>query len=429
MRQGVLMPFVDRADAGRRLARELLPLAREDPVILGLPRGGVVVAHEVAKGLSAPLDVIVVRKLGVPFQPELAMGAIGEGGVSVLNESVLRSARIGRRELTVVADREERNVVEQARLFRQDRPRIPLENRTVTVIDDGIATGATARAACQIAREQGADRIVLAIPVAAQDTIGSLRAVCDDLICLEIPQYFSGVGQFYADFGQTTDIEVTTLLASAATVDNSIRDEEVELFSGSARLAGHLTIPEAAPGLIIFAHGSGSGRFSPRNQFVAKALNDAGFGTLLFDLLTPFEESDRAKVFDIELLASRLADVARQMEKEADWLGFFGASTGSAAALRAAAEEDIPVKAVVSRGGRPDLAASHLSEVSARTLLVVGGADYEVIELNRNAQERLRCENELAIVPGATHLFEEPGALEEVAELASDWFIATAAKI
>lgn len=192
-----------------------------------------------------------------------------------------------------------------------------------------------------------------------------------------------------------------------------------------ARVTGDLRLPQPAAGLVIFAHGSGSSRLSPRNRQVAEALNEAGFATLLFDLLTGEEELDRAKVFDIPLLAERLLAVSEWAAEEtatADLpISYFGASTGAAAALRAAARLGEQVRAVVSRGGRPDLAGESLAEVVAPTLLIVGGADLQVLELNEAAARLLRCEHEVAIVPGATHLFEEPGALERVADLAVEW--------
>ena len=195
---------------------------------------------------------------------------------------------------------------------------------------------------------------------------------------------------------------------------------------GRRRLGGHLTVPPDAAGVVLFAHGSGSGRFSPRNRFVAEHLNEAGLATLLIDLLEESEAADRANVFDIDLLAERLYAAAAwleiQPETEALKLGLFGASTGAAAALIMAARYPSAVAAVVSRGGRPDLAAAHFANVGAPTLLIVGGADDGVLELNQQAYTRLRCPKQLAVVPGATHLFEEPGALEEVVRLARAWF-------
>lgn len=191
-------------------------------------------------------------------------------------------------------------------------------------------------------------------------------------------------------------------------------------------LGAFLGLPERPEGLVIFAHGSGSSRFSPRNNFVARELRRAGCATLLFDLLTAEEGLDRAKVFDIGLLAERLLEAmdwaVRRPELASLPLGLFGASTGAAAALVAAAEEPERVKAVVSRGGRPDLAGPALPRVRAPTLFIVGGSDVLVLELNRDAAARMTCPVELAVVPGAGHLFEEPGALERVVELARDWF-------
>lgn len=192
------------------------------------------------------------------------------------------------------------------------------------------------------------------------------------------------------------------------------------------RLAGDLRAPDDAKGLVIFAHGSGSSRFSPRNQEVARALNEAGLATLLLDLLTEDEARNRANVFDIDLLAERLTqaiDWARAEPALATLpIGLFGASTGAAAALTAAASRPQAVAAVVSRGGRPDLAEAALDRVTAPTLLIVGGRDEPVIAWNQAAQRRLGGPSRLEIVPGATHLFEEPGTLEEVIELALGWF-------
>ena len=203
--------------------------------------------------------------------------------------------------------------------------------------------------------------------------------------------------------------------------------KEVQIPAQQATIFGRLDIPEHARGMIIFAHGSGSGRHSPRNQFVAAELNKAGLGTLLIDLLTEEESEDRANVFDIPLLARRLATAAHWISQQPETallnVGYFGASTGAGAALVAAADHPELIKAVVSRGGRPDLAASALPRVNAPTLLIVGELDREVIQLNRQAMNAMTTECELMIVPGATHLFPEPGTLEEAARLATDWFI------
>jgi pimeloyl-ACP methyl ester carboxylesterase len=205
----------------------------------------------------------------------------------------------------------------------------------------------------------------------------------------------------------------------------------IELWAGEARLFGDLALPPGSQGVVLFAHGSGSSRRSPRNQAVAASLERAGLATLLLDLLTAAEDEREARGamlrFDVELLGRRLALaidwLAREPATAALPLGLFGASTGAAAALIAAEARPDRVRAVVSRGGRPDLAAGALGRVRSPTLLIVGGADPAVLELNRRALERLACEKELAVVPGATHLFEERGALERVQELARSWFL------
>jgi putative phosphoribosyl transferase len=433
------MIFQDREEGGRRLAAALGHLeGRSDVVVVGLPRGGVPVAAKVADALDAPLDVIVVRKLGVPYQPELAMGAVGEEGARVINDEIVRLAHVSAEELAAVEAREQAELTRRAERFRRGRSRVPLGGRHVIVVDDGIATGSTMRAACAVARVEGAARITVAVPIAPADWRRRLAGLADEYVAVATPSGFRAVGQFYRDFHQTSDDEVVQILDAAAARARpasapSARggppdvDEDVEIRIDGTMLAGHLTVPPDAGGLVVFAHGSGSSRHSPRNRFVARVLERGGLATLLFDLLTHDEEGSRASVFDIELLAHRLAGVASwvrgQPGLEALPIGFFGASTGAAAALRAAADPACDARAVVSRGGRPDLAGPALGAVRAPTLLVVGGRDTAVLGLNRAAQAQLRCPTELSIVPGATHLFEEPGTLEAAAELARDWFV------
>jgi putative phosphoribosyl transferase len=223
----------------------------------------------------------------------------------------------------------------------------------------------------------------------------------------------------------TLDGTANALVSIVMTKRRASRSE-VSIPSDSVRLEGELVIPEGATGIVLFAHGSGSSRLSPRNQYVAQTLQQAGVGTFLFDLLTDEEAADRENVFDIDFLAHRLVDATKWLrtrrETNACAFGYFGASTGAAAALAAAAR-DHTICAVVSRGGRPDLAMRHLADVRAPTLLIVGGRDYGVIELNEKAYRLLRCEKSLKIVPRATHLFEEAGTLEQAANLASEWFV------
>ncbi|MBI4729040.1 MAG: dienelactone hydrolase family protein [Acidobacteria bacterium] len=431
--------FRNRREAGRLLGERLRPFQAEAPVVIGLPRGGTPVAYEVARALGAPLDVIVVRKLGAPGQPELGIGAVGEGGVRVLHPTLPRSLRITQAELDAMTARESAEVARRVERFRGHRPAVPVAGRTVILVDDGLATGGTARAAARVLAARGARRVILAVPVAPPETVESLSADVDEVVCLQTQEFMLAIGEWYEDFAQTTDEEVAELLALAARdtaptppgeapekrpSEPSVRG--VEVATGPVRLPGRLAVPAGASAVVIFAHGSGSSRLSPRNVSVASALERAGFATLLFDLLTPPEAEDRANVFDVPLLAGRLAAATRWARDDPETrdlpAGYFGASTGAAAALWAASEAGPAVGAVVSRGGRPDLAGARLETVAAPTLLIVGGRDEVVLDLNREARARLRCECALEVVPGATHLFEEPGALESVARLAEEWF-------
>jgi putative phosphoribosyl transferase len=240
------------------------------------------------------------------------------------------------------------------------------------------------------------------------------------------------VGQGDASFPPTFDEEVTRLLATrwtapvpAATPDDDpARECTIDL--GTTELAGDLAVPLYPVGVVVFAHGSGSSRHSPRNRTVAHLLNESRLATLLLDLLTPAEALDRTNVFDVELLAQRLTGATPWLQEQPETrglpIGFLGANTGTAAALWAAADLGGQIRAVVSRGGRPDLAGPRLAQVWAPTLLIVGGRDRPVLDLNRQARARLRCPNALEVIPDATHLFEEPGALDRMAALAAGWF-------
>ncbi|WP_214367833.1 phosphoribosyltransferase family protein [Pseudonocardia sp. H11422] len=438
------MLFDDRIDAGRQLAGQLTHLRGQDVVVLGLPRGGVPVALQVARALGAPLDVIIVRKLGVPFQPELAMGAIGEEGARVVDARTVRLARVGRPELAAIEERERAELARRVRRYRGDRPPVPVAGRTAVLVDDGVATGASARAACLVARARGAQRVVLAVPVAPMDWTRRLNDTADELVCVATPRPFEGIGKWYRDFSPTPHAEVVACLeagraerktADPPDADPPTPDHEVEIHLGSVSLAGRFAVPADAAGVVVLAHDSGSSRHSPRNRAFAATLQRAGFGTLLFDLLTPDEVQHRATGSDAGLLAERITGVTRWLRAQPGAagarIGWFGAGTGAAAALWAAAEPGADVDAVVSRGGRPDLATARLAYVRAPTLLVVGGRDVVVVDLNRRAARLLRCPRRLAVVPGASHLFEEPGTLDAAAGLAADWFaqhLATAAR-
>jgi len=460
------VPIQDRVTAGRDLARRLLEYrARADVIVLALPRGGVPVGAEIAHALQVPLDIIVVRKLGTPGHEELAMGAISSGGIRVLNESIISSLRIRSDVIDRVAAREQTELERRMRAYRGDRAWPSLEGKYVIVVDDGIATGATIRAAIAALRSQAPAKLIVAVPVAPAATIAELRNEADEVVCLATPEPFHAIGIWYWSFPQLADEEVREILsacwakleASAAAGEegkvpqrarasgnrqaagrHSTRrpaarpphEEEVTVRAGSVALEGTLRLPWPACGLVVFVHGSGSSRFSTRNRYVAEYLNEAGLATLLFDLLTGREQEvdnvTRKLRFNIPLLTTRLTGALEWIEAQAAIcdlaVGLFGASTGAAAALNASALRPAQTAAVVSRGGRPDLAQASLASVRAPTLLIVGGFDDVVIELNQQAAAQLGCEHRIEIVPGASHLFEESGKLEIVASLARGWF-------
>jgi Predicted phosphoribosyltransferases len=434
------MRFRDRVSAGQQLAKQLAPLqaSAAETVVLGLPRGGVPVAREVATALDAPLDVLCVRKLGLPGHPEFGMGAIGEGGVRVLDDDVIARAGISSDTIEAVERPERAELARRAQRYRGDRPPISLRDRTAVIVDDGVATGGTARAAIQVARAMGARKVIVAVPVAPADTVAELQREADDVVVLLVPPRFHAVGEWYDDFTQTSDAEVLAALSPTgrgagsptnARTPSGRSSRTVQIPLGSETLEGLLEIPDDAHGIVVFAHGSGSSRHSVRNRAVARRLHEAGMATFLFDLLTEREAHDRSLVFDTELLAERLHRVTAWVRSDDQLrdlpLGLFGASTGAGAALRVAAVPDSGVRAVVSRGGRPDLAGDRLSAVRCPTLLIVGGADTPTLQVNEAAATQLRCPHQIAIIRGATHLFEEQGALETVARLAAEWFNAS----
>lgn len=456
------MLFRNRIEAGRRLAEKLEHLRGEDPIVVALPRGGVPIGYEIATALSAPLDVLVARKLGAPGHAELGIGAIADGGASYLDARTISTLGVTREQIERITQSEIAELARRVRAYRGDRRPLDVRGRTVILVDDGLATGVTARAAIRALRAQAPARLVFAAPVCAPQTVRGLETEVEEVVCAAQPSELYAVGIWYEDFSQTTDEQVLELLHRAwrdeeerkrrsgavpvgttgpntairmkpdgasstrnPRIASSFREGTISIDADGVTLDGTLMVPENAAGVVLFAHGSGSSRHSPRNRYVAGELQRAGLGTLLLDLLSADEEAidqrTRHLRFDISLLAERLV-------RATDWLttvlpalpvGYFGASTGAGAALVAATQRPDRVRAIVSRGGRPDLAGQALSLVRVPTLLIVGGADVEVIELNRLAMAQMRAPVKLEIVPGATHLFEEPGTLTRVAKLAT----------
>lgn len=425
--------FNDRKHAGELLAEKLKEtLSAEDhsnSIILALPRGGVPVAFEIAKAFQIPMEVLIVRKIGHPLQPEYGVGAIAEEGFYWMDPNATLVTEHFTSQLNSIIENEKKEIERRVELYRNNTLLPSLEGKTVILVDDGLATGATARVAIQFIKSKGAKKIILAVPVCSDDTMNLLKSETDAFIFLQKPSPFLAVGFFYHDFQQVSDNEVIDILSEVRAMAKDSKQNSLTVIipnEGGIRTYGFLNLPADLKGIVIFAHGSGSGRYSKRNQQVSAALNQSGIGTLLFDLLTPEEAEDPANIFNIPLLAKRLSAaflwIKQQNFGKEIAIGYFGASTGGGAALWAAADLKNEITAVVSRGGRPDLAMDRLPEVNAPTLLIVGDLDYPVIELNKKALDFLK-KGELVLIPGATHLFEEPGTLEQVAEIATEWFI------
>lgn len=431
--------FRDRTEAGQLLAAELRKHVGSTTVVLGLPRGGVAVAAEVAKALSAPLDVLVVRKIGLPNEPEVAMGAVGEGGACIRNDETIAHAGVTDDQFVAVELHQLGEIERQVRRYRSARPLTLLTGKTALIVDDGIATGSTVLVAVAVARELQAARVVVATPISSRQAAEAISAQVDDFIALQVPPRMMAVGQWYDDFGPTSEQEVERLLGEAAD-RTSLRQEErrasgpetgglvqgdVRIAVSSIHLTGHLVIPADPVGVVAFAHGPGSSRHSPRDRFVAGVLNDHAIATLLVDLLTEEEAADRNRIVDIDLLASRLQGATQWLRSNSAsaslGVGYFGAGTGAAAALRAAATPGADITAIVTRGGRLDLVGPAIDLVDTPTLMLVGENDNVALAHNREAVSHLG-EHKLVIVPGASGNFEEGGALETVAEDAQIWF-------
>lgn len=415
--------FTNREQAGQELARKLRSHITEDTVILGVPRGGIPVAFEVARSLNRPLDLLAVKKIGVPDRPEVALGAISEDGIPYLDEVLIRQLNVSKTYIQQTSEEKLRQLKEMLIKLRGAAQSFNLKQKDIIIVDDGIATGATLKAAVSVLRKRGVRKITLAAPVGARQSIEELKKVADEVVTLISPDDFVAVGFWYETFPQVTEKEVIQKLETLQYL-HFPRRQEIILHKENLELHGDWTVVENERGLIIFALVSGDSRLSLRNQYIANEFNKSGFSTLLFDLLAIPESLDRHHISDIETLSQRLLmatdEILKYYKNKPPHLAYFGVSTGAAAALSAAPLSQHTISAVVSRSGRPDLAEQYLGQVTAPTLFIVGAEDKNILRLNQKALSSMENAR-LVNIPGATHI-EESTAMEEVIEYAIQWF-------
>jgi predicted phosphoribosyltransferase/alpha-beta hydrolase superfamily lysophospholipase len=409
--------FKNRQDAGRALADALRTKGYTDPVVLGIPRGGVPVAAEVATALGGTLSVVVARKLRAPGQPELAIGAVTADGSAWINEEIADAAGTDSRYL----EREQAAQVAEARhreeLFDGHR-RPPVEGRVVIIVDDGLATGATAIAAARSMRAGGAARVILAVPVAPPGSVRRLQAEVDEVVCPRQEEDFWAIGEFYDDFRQVDDREVKAILDRWAAASTETREARAR--RDGIELAARLRLPGGNAPYVTFVHGLGSSKDSPRNVVIAERLVDEGIATVLFDL-NGHGDSTRDRS---ESLATYVRDLAAveawartQPGIDASRHAIAGSSMGATIALAAVLEGSAAADALVLRA--PPIGAEDYRGLSTPTLLIVGSRDSLVVDAREAA--RVCPAVELHVVEGATHLFEEEGTLEEATALTTSW--------
>lgn len=399
------------------------PFAVTEPLVLALPRGGVPVGVELAQRLDADFDVLMVRKLGMPGRPEAGVGAIAEDGHVFYDDVALARMRVPRQALAEAVSVERDELERRRRVYRGERPMPSVAGRDCVVVDDGVATGGTARAALRMVRRAGPAQLVLAVPVAAHGAVEALRSEVDALVVLSVPDNFRAVGEWYRDFDQLSDRRVTELLSmSARSSPPPAAGREVRIRAGQVQLDGDLTMPAVLRGAVVLA--LGEGRADPRWRATAAALQRSGYATLTLDLLR--EQERGALGDDTEVLGERLGAAVTWLRRETEVanepLGVLGVGRAAPAALATAAERPQDVAAVVVHGGRIDHAEPFLAEVGAPALVLVEGQDSFVRELSEWARGRMGGPTDLKVMSGAEQLLQGRREWRQVAAQSLEWF-------
>jgi putative phosphoribosyl transferase len=432
------MAFHDRTDAGKQLAGQLERFRGSEAVVLGVPSGGVVVATEVAKELGLRMDVIVVRAVMLDRDRSLALAAVAEGGEQLIDDDAVEALEASPSELWAALTAERAEVARRVEIYRLRRFHVDLHGFIAIVVMDALSDPIGATLACRVARLRGARRVVFAAPVGTADIFTEVDQHADEITLIESPDGLLDPLTYFDEFAPVSQSVVLDHLDASMVRDgvpdppltqvDHIRDLRVEpvvMLSDGVALRGIVMLPHLAVGVVVFVHGSGSDATSPRDEAVAASLAEVGIASVRFDLLSEFEHYRNLEI-EIATMVERLTGVISWVRRQVDLrglpLGLNGANSGIVGVLKLAAEPGAEIVAIVSRGGRPDEFAVSIHDVITPSLFIVGGADDAILEANRATAMLIDAPSELSVIPGASHRFVEPGALEMVAEITRDWF-------
>lgn len=432
------MPFRDRTDAGRQLAGQLERFRGSEAVVLAVPDGGVVVATEVAKELGLRMDVIVVREVLLERDRSLVLAAVAEDGEQIIDDDAVDALEATPSELWAALTTERAEVVRRVGIYRLRRFHVDLHGYIAIVVVDVLANPIGAALACRVARLRGARRVVLAAPVATADVYTEVDQHADEITLIEAPDELLDPLEFYEELRPVTQSTVLDHLDASLERDgvpdpplrevdhlSDLRVEPVVMLCDGVGLRGIVMLPHLAVGVVVFVHGAGSDVSSPRDEAVATALAEVGIASVRFDLLSEFERYRHLEI-QVSTMVERLTGVISWVRRQVDLrglpIGLNGANSGIVGVLALAAEPGAEIVAIVSRGGRPDELAVSIHDVVTPSLFIVGGADDSILEANRTTAMLIDAPSELSVIPGASHHFVEPGALEMVAEITRDWF-------
>ncbi len=432
------MAFLDRTDAGRQLAGQLERFRGSDAVVLAVPNGGVVVGTEVAIALGLRMDLVVVRAVRLERDRSLVLAAVSEGGEQIIDDDAIDAIGALPSELWSALGSERAELARRVELYRLRRFHVDLHGCIAILVIDMLTDPLVAQLACRVARLRGARRVVLAAPIGTADIFTELVEHADEITLLESPDEVGDPIDCFEEAPAVSDAVVLDHLDASVVRDgepdppltsvdhvSDLRVEAVVMLSDGAALRGIVMLPQLATGVVVFVHGAGSDATSPRDEVVATALAEVGIASVRFDLLTEFERYRKLQI-DTRTMVDRLTGVIAWTRRQVDLrglpLGLNGANSGIIGVLALAAEPGADIVAIVSRGGRPDEFSTGVHDVITPALFIVGGADESILEANRATAMLIDAPSELSVIPGASHRFVEPGAMDMVAEITRDWF-------